>query len=314
MKAIILNEAGSVSNLTYVDIPKPEINDDEVLIKVSALSINPVDYKTRSSEERINRLFGEERPVILGWDLSGTVVELGKNVSQFKLNNEVFGMINYRGNGKAYAEYVAAPASHLALKPENISHEEAAAGTLAFLTAWQALVANGKIKEGDKVLIHGASGGVGHYATQIAKHFKAYVIGTSSEKNKEFVLQNGADLHIDYAKADFENEVSDIDLVLNPISDEINNRSINVVKPGGKIIFILGEIAPEYVEKAKNKNIDLFAVFVKSSGPDINTAADLMQKGIIKSHVSQIFSFDEMKKAHLQLETGRTVGKIVIAL
>jgi NADPH:quinone reductase-like Zn-dependent oxidoreductase len=235
-------------------------------------------------------------------------------VSQFKLNDEVFGMINYRGNGKAYAEYVAAPASHLALKPENISHEEAAAGTLAFLTAWQALVTNGKIKEGDKVLIHGASGGVGHYATQIAKHFKAFVIGTSSEKNKEFVLQNGADEHIDYAKADFENEVSDIDLVLNPISDEINNRSINVVKPGGKIIYILGEIDPEYVEKAKNKKIDLFAVFVKSSGPDINTAADLMQKGIIKSHVSQIFSFDEMKKAHLQLETGRTVGKIVIAL
>ena len=191
MRAIILNEAGSVSNLKYTDIPKPEINDDEVLIKVNALSINPVDYKTRSSEERINRLFGDKRPVILGWDLSGTVVELGKNVSQFKLNDEVFGMINYRGNGKAYAEYVAAPASHLALKPENISHEEAAAATLAFLTAWQALVTNGKIKEGDKVLIHGASGGVGHYATQIAKHFKAYVIGTSSEKNKEFVLQNG---------------------------------------------------------------------------------------------------------------------------
>ena len=122
MKAIILNEAGSVSNLKYVDIPKPKINDDEVLIKVSALSINPVDYKTRSSEERINRLFGDERPVILGWDLSGTIVGLGKNVSQFKLNDEVFGMINYRGNGKAYAEYVAAPASHLALKPENISH------------------------------------------------------------------------------------------------------------------------------------------------------------------------------------------------
>ncbi|MEP6928743.1 MAG: NADP-dependent oxidoreductase, partial [Flavobacterium sp.] len=198
--------------------------------------------------------------------------------------------------------------------PENISHEEAAAGTLALLTAWQALVTNGKIKEGNKVLIHGASGGVGHYATQIAKHFKAHVIGTSSAKNKEFVLQNGADQHIDYTKIDFEKEVADVDLVLNSISDAINNRSIDVVKPGGKIIYILGTIAPEYAEKAKNKNVDLFAILVASSGADMKAVADLMQKGIIKSHVSEIFSFDKMDKAHLQLETGRTVGKLVITV
>lgn len=314
MKAIILNEAGSASNLKYADLPKPAINDDEVLVKVNALSINPVDYKTRSSEGGIKRFFEEERPVILGWDLSGKVVEAGKNVKDFKLNDEVFGMVNFPGKGKAYAEYVAVPASHLTLKPENISHEEAAAGTLALLTAWQALVTNGKIKEGDKVLIHGASGGVGHYATQIAKHFKAHVIGTSSEKNAAFVLQNGADQHIDYTKTDFKNEVSDVDLVLNSISDAINNRSIDVVKPGGKIIYILGAIAPEFAQKAKDKNVDLFAILVESSGTDMKTVADLMEKGIIKSHVSQIFAFDEMEKAHLQLETGRTVGKIVITV
>lgn len=314
MKAIILNEAGSTSNFKYVDIPKPEINADEVLVKVSALSINPVDYKTRSSEGGIKRFFEDERPVILGWDLSGTVVEAGENVTDFKLKDEVFGMVNFPGKGKAYAEYVAVPVSHLALKPENISHEEAAAGTLALLTAWQALVTNGKIKEGNKVLIHGASGGVGHYATQIARHFKAHVIGTSSGKNKEFVLQNGADEHIDYTKTDFEKEVADVDLVLNSISDAINNRSIDVVKPGGKIIYILGTIAPEYAQKAKNKNVDLFAILVASSGADMKAVADLMQKGIIKSHVSEIFSFDEMDKAHLQLETGRTVGKIVVKL
>lgn len=314
MKAIILNDTESMPNLKYVDIPKPEINEDEVLVKVSALSINPVDYKTKSSAQYIKNFFGDERPIILGWDLSGTVVESGKNVTDFKLNDEVFGMVNFPGKGKAYAEYVAVPASHLALKPKNISHEEAAAGTLALLTAWQALVTNGKIKEGDKVLIHGASGGVGHYATQIAKHFKAHVIGTSSEKNKEFVLQNGADQHIDYSKTDFENEVSDIDLVLNPISDAINDRSINIVKPGGKIVYILGAIAPEFAQKAKDKNVDLFAILVQSSGTDMKTVADLMEKGIIKSHVSQTFAFDEMEKAHSQLETGRTVGKIVITL
>jgi NADPH:quinone reductase-like Zn-dependent oxidoreductase len=155
---------------------------------------------------------------------------------------------------------------------------------------------------------------VGHYATQIAKHFKAHVIGTSSEKNKEFVLQNGGDQHIDYTKTDFEKEVSEVDLVLNSISDAINNRSVDVVKPGGKVIYILGAIAPENVEKSKNKNVDLFAILVESSGADMKAVADLMQKGSIKSHVSQIFSFDEMDKAHLQLETGRTVGKVVIKL
>lgn len=314
MKAIILNEAGSASSFKYAEVPKPEINADEVLVKVSALSINPVDYKTRSSEGGIKRFFEDERPVILGWDLSGTIVEAGENVTDFKLNDEVFGMVNFPGKGKAYAEYVAVPASHLASKPKNISHEEAAAGTLALLTAWQALVTNGKIKEGDKVLIHGASGGVGHYATQIAKHFKAHVIGTSSGKNKEFVLQNGADQHIDYTKTDFEKEVSAVDLVLNPISNAINGRSVDVVKPGGKIIYILGAIAPEYAEKAKNKNVDLFAILVASSGTDMKTVADLMERGIIKSHVSQTFLFDEMEQAHLQLETGRTVGKIVVKL
>ncbi|MEO7976019.1 NADP-dependent oxidoreductase [Flavobacterium sp.] len=314
MKAILLNEPGKASNLRYVDISKPEIDDNEVLVKVSALSINPVDYKTRSSEGMINMFFEQQRPVILGWDLSGTIVESGKNVTDFNLNDEVFGMVNFPGKGKAYAEYVAVPASHLTLKPENISHEEAAAGTLALLTAWQALVTNGKIKEGDKVLIHGASGGVGHYATQIAKHFKAYVIGTSSAKNAAFVLQNGADKHIDYTTTNFENEVSDADLVLNSISDEINNRSIDIVKPGGKIIYILGTIAPEFAEKAKNKNVDLISMLVESSGKDMDTLAGLMQKGIIKSHVSETFSFYEMEKAHLQLETGRTVGKIVLTL
>jgi NADPH:quinone reductase-like Zn-dependent oxidoreductase len=314
MKAIIVNEDENGSKLKYVEIQKPEINDDEVLVKVSALSINPVDYKTKSSAAYVNNFFADERPVILGWDLSGTIVEAGKNVTDFKLNDEVFGMVNFPGKGKAYAEYVAVPASHLALKPSTISHEEAAAGTLALLTAWQALVTNGKIKEGDNVLIHGASGGVGHYATQIAKHFKAHVIGTSSEKNKDFVLQNGADQHIDYTKTDFENEVSDIDLVLNSISDEINNRSINVVKPGGKIVYILGAINPEFAEKAKNKNVDLSSMLVASSGKDMKAVADLMEKGIIKSHISQTFTFDEMEKAHQQLETGRTVGKIVITI
>jgi NADPH:quinone reductase-like Zn-dependent oxidoreductase len=314
MKAIVLNEAGSVQNLKHVDLAIPTIKDDEVLVRTISLSVNPVDYKARSNDGTLSWIFGTDRPVILGWDLSGKIESIGKNVIDFKEGDEVFGMANFPGKGNAYAEYVAVPASHLALKPKNISFEEAAAATLATLTAWQCLVTYGKIKKGNKVLIHGASGGVGHYATQIAKHFGAHVIGISSEKNKDFVLLNGADQHIDYTEVDFRKEVSDIDLVLNSISNDVNGTSIEITKSGGKIIYILGEIAPEHLETAKNKNIEIISVLVESSGENMKAIADLMRNGIIKSHVSNSFSFDEMDKAHLQLETSKTVGKVVVNL
>lgn len=315
MKAIILNEAGSVHNFKYVDIPKPAIKEDEVLVKTISLSINPVDYKARANEGTLKWLFGADRPVILGWDLSGRIEEVGSDVTHFKIGDEVFGMANFPGKGNAYAEIVAVPSSHLTLKPSTISHQEASSATLAALTAWQTLVKKGNVKKGNKVLIHGASGGVGHYATQIAKHFGAYVIGTSSAKNKDFVLQNGADKHIDYATVNFENEVSDIDFVLDTLAGDTISRSINVTKTGGIIVTIpSGNIIQEDMDKAKLKNIDLSFILVQSSGTDMQRIADLMKKGILKSKVSKTFSFDEMSKAHLYLETGRTVGKIAIIM
>jgi NADPH:quinone reductase-like Zn-dependent oxidoreductase len=314
MKAIILNQAGGVENLEYTTLPKPTITADEVLVKTIALSINPVDYKTRSNANMMDRFYGNDSPIILGWDLSGVVVAVGKNVTDFKINDAVFGMANFPGNGKAYAEYVAVPALHLALKPNNVAHLEAAAAALAALTAWQALVTKGNVKKGDTVLIHGASGGVGHYAVQIAKYLGAFVIGTSSKKNKAFVLQNGADTHIDYTTQIFENELKDVDFVLNSIGNDINGRSIDVVKPEGKIVYVLGAFLPEHIEKAKNKKVALLSLLVQSSGEDMKIIARLMQEGSIKSHVSKTFSFDEMVAAHLQLETGRTVGKIAISV
>jgi NADPH:quinone reductase-like Zn-dependent oxidoreductase len=313
MKGVILAEAGSVDNLKYVDLPIPAINENEVLVKVKALSINPVDYKARANEGSLNWLFGAERPVILGWDLSGIVVEVGKKVETFKVNDAVFGMANFPGKGNAYAEYVVVPTAHLALKPTNISFEEAAAATLAALTAWQVLF--GHIKKGDTVLIHGASGGVGHYAVQIAKHLGAYVIGTSSGKNKAFSVEMGVDKHIDYTQKDFEKEVNNIDFVFDTVGGDIMSRSINITRQGGKIVTIpTGNIPQDYVEKAKAKNIDLSFILVKSSGEDMAILANLMQKGVLKSHISLTFDFDEMTKAHLQLETGRTVGKIVLTV
>lgn len=313
MKAIILKEVGSVDNLKYEDIPQPKIKSNEVLLKTISLSINPVDYKARANSGSLTWLFGEERPVILGWDLSGTIVEIGENVTDFKIGDAVFGMANFPRKGNAYAEFVAVPAAHLALKPTNISYQEAASATLAALTAWQTLVKKGNVKKGDIVLIHGASGGVGHYATQIAKHLGAYVIGTSSTKNKEFVLQNGADKHIDYTTENFSDIVSDADFVLDTLAGDVISKSIDVTKSGGIIVSIpSGNIPNEDIDKAKSKGVDLSFVLVESSGSDMFQIAQLMEKGILKSHVSKTFSFDKMRDAHLYLEKGRTVGKIAI--
>ncbi|MCR8558112.1 NADP-dependent oxidoreductase [Mucilaginibacter sp. BJC16-A38] len=308
MKAIIINEFGPIQNLQLADLPIPTINDNEVLIKVSAISVNPVDLKTREGKGTAGNI--KEWPVILGWDVSGEVVE--SSSSQFKKGDEVFGMVNFPGHGKAYADYVAAKADHLALKPANISHDEAAAACLAALTAWQNVTEHYKVKEGDKVLIHAGSGGVGHYAIQMAKYLGAYVVATSSAENKRFVIGLGADEHIDYKAVLFEDEVSDVDFVLNTQSAEIAERSLTVVKQGGTIISIASAVNDELKEKAKAKGIKISQTMVKSSGKDMKQLADLLDKGIIRSQVAELFALEDMQKAHASLATGRTVGKIVV--
>ena len=195
MKAIVLKTPGGVENLTIQEVERPTIKSGEVLIQVKAISINPVDVKSRSGKGVYGRI-KDENPLILGWDILGIVVE--SEDAKFKTGDAVFGMVQFPGHGRAYAEYVAAPASQLALKPQNITYEEAAAATLVALTAWQALVKNAQVQKGQKVLIHAASGGVGHMAVQIAKYLGATVVGTSSAKNRDYVLGLGADAHIDY--------------------------------------------------------------------------------------------------------------------
>jgi NADPH:quinone reductase-like Zn-dependent oxidoreductase len=315
MKTIILNQAGSVDNLQYIESAKPTIKSNEVLVETISLSINVIDYKVRANDGALNWILGADRPAIIGWDLSGTVVEAGDDVTDFKIGDAVFGMANFPGKGNAYAEFVAVPAAHLTLKPSAISHQEAASAALAALTAWQALVEKGNVKKGDKVLIHAASGGVGHYATQIAKHLGAYVIGTSSAKNREFVLQNGADQHIDYTTENFQQIVSDVDFVLDTVGGDTILKSLEVIKEGGTIITITtSSLSDEILEKAKSKQVNLSFLLVQSSGENMLQLAQLLENGVIKSHVSKIFTFDQMGDAHLHLEKGRTVGKIVVNL
>ncbi|MGC4041615.1 MAG: NADP-dependent oxidoreductase [Flavobacterium sp.] len=312
MNAYVLNEAGSAEQLQLVNLERPIIKDSEVLIKSVALSINPVDVKTRSGKAFYTKL-KTEAPLILGWDVSGIIEEVGKNVTEFKAGDEVFGMVNFPGHGNAYAEYVAAPANQLALKPKNVSHEEAAAATLAALTAYQFL--NKRVKSGDKVLIHAASGGVGHYAVQIAKILGATVSGTTSERNIAFVKSLGADEVIDYTKQPFEEVAKDFDFVLDALSGETLQRSIRVVKNGGTIITMpSGADLDALIAEAAMRDIKLFNQLVQSNGQDMEQIASWLESGQLKSEVAKTFDFSEMTKAHNEIETGRTRGKIVIRM
>ncbi|WP_217603693.1 NADP-dependent oxidoreductase [Chitinophaga sp. GbtcB8] len=311
MKAIIVAQPGGVENLIHTQTDTPVIGDNEVLVQVKAISINPVDVKSRQGKGMYGRLKAFS-PLILGWDISGVVT--ASSSPQFKAGDEVFGMVNFPGHGKAYAEYVAAPAAHLALKPASISHAEAAAATLAPLTVWQTLVQFGQVKAGQRVLIHAAAGGVGHYAVQIAKHLGAYVIGTSSAVNRDFVLSLGADEHIDYRSQQFEQVVSNIDFVLDAIGGDHIDRSLEVIKPGGTLVSIPSGLSEQVTEKAKSKGIRGAFILVQSSGEDMKALADLLAQGQLRSHVSQTFAFADMDKAHLQVESGRTVGKVVVEI
>ncbi len=311
MKAFILEQPGDIENLRLTDLPMPAISAEDVLVKVKAISINPVDMKTRRGKS----LYGElqkDPPVILGWDISGEVEEVGSDVRNFQKGDEVFGMVNFPGHGKAYAEYVAAPAAHLVRKPAGISHQEAAATTLAALTAWQVLVPQARLQKGQRVLIHAAAGGVGHFAVQIAKHLGAYVIGTASASNASFLKALGVDEPVDYKSVDFESAVQKVDLVLDAIGGDNITRSMEVLKQGGRLITIAGHIDEEKEKQAQAKNIRAERYVVHSSGEDMQQLVNLLQAGKLKPHISQEYPFEALPEAHYQIETGKTRGKLIV--
>jgi NADPH:quinone reductase-like Zn-dependent oxidoreductase len=312
MKAIQLLQPGDNPILQIIDSNIPEIQKGEVLVQVKAISINPVDYKTSRAKGGVYAKIKDESPLIIGWDISGIVIK--SSSEHFQPGQEVFGMVNFPGHGRAYAEYVAAPAEHLALKPANISHPEAAATTLAALTTYQALLKTGGLKAGQKVLIHAAAGGVGHFAVQIAKHFAAYVTGTSSAGNKEFVLSLAADQHIDYHTPALENGDHDYDLVLDTIGGENIERSLPLIKNGGTLISIPSGANTDVAEKAAAKNIRGLTFMVRSDADDMQVLAGYLKDGMIKPHISKTFPFEEITAAFQAIATGRTTGKIVMTL
>ena len=309
MKAIILKDFGGVEQLELTELPTPVIGEGEVLVQVKAISINPVDVKTRAGKGAAAKL-KEENPMILGWDIAGIVTE--SKAEEFEAGDEVFGMVNYPGHGRAYAEYVAAPADQLALKPESVDFESAAAATLAALTGWQAFSDHGRLRPGQRVLIHAAAGGVGHFAVQIARHTGAYVIGTASAENREFVLSLGANECIDYKTQRFEEVVKDIDFVLDPIGGDYIDRSLQVIKKGGTLVCLPSSANAGVQEKARAKGILGLPMMVQSSGEDMQHIAQLLGDGDLRAEVSKKFAFEKMAEAHLAVETGKTRGKVVV--
>ena len=313
MKAILMEKAGGVENLVSKDVDKPVTKENEVLVEVKAISINPVDYKVRGSEDLAAMICGDSRPLILGWDIAGTVVSAGRSVKHLDVGDKVFGMVNFPGCGNAYAEFVAAPETHLAKIPANVSFEAAAATTLAALTALQ--VMQNKVKKDDRVLIHAGSGGVGHFAIQIAKNLGAYVISTSSAKNRDFVMSLGADEHIDYRTQAFENVLKEIDFSLDGMGGDVLLNSVQVMKEGGTVISLPSpEFSDETVKLAEESKVNVAFHMVQSNGEDMNTLRTLLADGRLKPHVSKTYSFENLAQAHTDLETGRTVGKIVVTL
>ncbi|RYZ23315.1 MAG: NADP-dependent oxidoreductase [Chitinophagaceae bacterium] len=313
MKAIVLNGAGGTDRLQVTDIAKPQPAEGELLVRVHAISVNPVDIKTRKGGAFFAQL-EQQGPVVLGWDVSGVVEAVGPGTVQFKAGDAVFGMVRFPGAGKAYAEYVTAPEAHFARKPEGLSHEAAAATTLAALTAWQVLVHEGGLQAGQRVLVHAAAGGVGHFAVQLARERGATVYGTASAANHEFVKSLGASEMIDYRKEDFRERLQDIDLVLDTIGGDTALHSLDVLRPGGQLISIVGGAKEPVAATATERGLTARNYLVHSSGADMEVLAQLMATGKLVPTIDHRFAFEEMAAAHAQVESGHTRGKVVVWL
>ncbi|NGZ77030.1 NADP-dependent oxidoreductase [Saccharibacillus alkalitolerans] len=305
MKAIVIEEFGGPDKLHEQSVPEPKIDANQVLIKLYATSVNPVDTKVR--EGAMGEAAGEF-PLILGGDVAGIVKEVGDNVSRFKPRDPVFARPRTFGT---YAQYVAVDADVVAKKPENLSYEEAAAVPLAGLTAWQALVDHGKVKAGDKVLIHAGSGGVGSLAIQIAKYLGAEVASTASGKNAELLNTLGVDRFIDYEKEDFSEVLSDYDMVLDTMGGDIQHKSFKVLKPGGCLVSLL-EKPDEHL--AKDLGVKATHFMMEPKGDQLEKLAELADQGKLKPIIDSTYWLNEqgVRDAHEKSESHHAVGKIVI--
>jgi len=305
MMAVRIHSYGGPEVLQYEEVALPQATAGEVLLRVHAVGVNPADWKTRRGPARPGAML----PMILGWDVSGTVEALGPEVTQFQEGDAVYGMIRFPHAGATYAEYVAAPVAHIAHKPATINHIHAAAVPLVGLTAWQALFEKAHVTAGQTVLILGAAGGVGHLAVQIAKAQGAYVFGAASTRNIEFLHSIGVDQAIDYTMTPLENAVGNVDVVFDTVGGETRERSLSVIKQGGTLVSILfGRSSAE--QAAAGVNVQ--GMLVHPDAVQLAQIGRLIDAGKMHVTVDTVLPLADARKAHELSETHQTRGKIVL--
>lgn len=330
MKAFILDRYGKNSRMHLGEVPEPTLADNDVLVEVRAAGVNLLDSKIKSGEFKL--ILPYSLPLVLGHDVAGIVVRVGAKVSRFKPGDEVYSRPDDLRIG-TFAEYIAVKEESLAMKPATLSMEEAASIPLVGLTAWQALIEKASLKRGQKIFIQAGSGGVGTFAIQLAKHLGAFVATTTSTANVEWVKKLGADLVIDYKKEDFENILQDYDVVLNSQDNKTLIKSLNILKPGGKLISISGPPDPAFGKdikaswliqlflrvlssgirkKAQRHHVSYGFLFMKANGQQLGEITHLLDSGAIRPVIDRIFPFDATQEALSYVETGRAQGKVVI--
>lgn len=329
MKAFIINKY-TKGGLQLADVPAPKVGENEVLVEVHSAGVNLLDSKIKIGEFKL--MLPYKLPLILGHDVAGIITQVGKNVTKFKVGDEIYSRPADYHFG-TFAEYISINEKDVALKPKNLTMEEAASIPLVALTAWQALVERADLQKGQKVFIQAGSGGVGTIAIQLAKHLGATVATTASNKSFELLKSLGADVLIDYKTQDFEGLLKDYDVVLNSQDTKTLEKSIKILKPEGQAISISGPPTPEFADeiglpwylktvlslisfgirrKSKKRNIDFYFLFMKANGSQLEKITKLIEADIIKPVVDKIFTFEQTNEALQYVESGRAKGKVVI--
>jgi alcohol dehydrogenase len=330
MKAYIINRYSKKDKLQWVEVPEPTIKENEVLVQVHAVSINQLDAKIKSGEFKL--LLPYKFPLILGHDVAGVVTTVGSKVGRFKVGDEVFARpADFRIG--TFAEFIAVHENDVALKPATITMEQAASIPLVALTVWQAFVERAKLKKGQKVFIQAGSGGVGTIAIQLAKHLGAIVATTTSADSFDLVRSLGADVAIDYKTQDFEAILNDYDLVLNSQDEKTLEKSLRILKPGGKVISISGPpdvafakemglswwlkaviyfLSSKVKKQAKKWNVDYSFLLMQSNGKQLSEIGSLIDAGVIRPVVDSVFTFERLNEAMSYVSGGRAKGKVVV--
>lgn len=330
MKAFAIKKYDKKGVLQLTDIPVPNLKEDEVLVEIHASGLNLLDSKIKSGEFKL--ILPYKLPLILGHDVAGVITQVGTRVTQFKVGDEVYSRAADFHIG-TLAEYIAINEDDVALKPNNITMEEAASVPLVALTAWQALVEKAEVKKGQKVFIQAGSGGVGTIAIQLAKQLGAIVATTASEKSFVMLKQLGADILIDYKKEDFGAILKDYDMVLHSQDNKALKKSLRILRPGGKVISISGPPTPDFAKtigapwfvkaivsltslgirkKARKLDVDYSFLFMRAEGKQLQEISKLIEQQMIKPVVDKVFSFDQTNEALEYVESGRAKGKVVV--